>query len=296
MEGMFLHGAAHIFFENKLAETEGHFNTKFKKFEQMFRDEMHEMSKHHTHEIKKIKNEVKLLREEVSEIRRTEEDLSVKGMDKIGKLTKEVKTEVNEIKKIKYEVNQLKNEVSGIRQSEEDLSSIGMDQISKLGKEFKGEIKQLKDEIKVIEKNVVIAKEIKKSNQEIGIINLNQEDNNQFEPGIQENHDKEQKENIKPQPIYGNLSTIIESSLSSEEEPDLPMSSEKGSDDGEDMKENNLKENGHNLNFEHTAYQSQDMRNFNDDHVRRMVFTGSSQDSSESDESDAVSDDDKTAH
>jgi len=85
MEGVFLHGAAHIFFENKLAETESVFNAKFKKFEQMFKDEVREISKLHSQEIRKIKNEVKLLREEVCDIRISEEDLTMKGMDKLKK-------------------------------------------------------------------------------------------------------------------------------------------------------------------------------------------------------------------
>merc|ERR1719312_2303421 len=64
-------------------------------------------------------------------------------MDKISKLSKEVKIEVNEMKKIKTELSQLKKEVCGIRQSEEDLTNIGKDSISRLNEEFKNEVEYL---------------------------------------------------------------------------------------------------------------------------------------------------------
>ena len=50
-----MHGAAHIFFENKLAEVEDMFNKKFKKVELKFREEILQMDKLHCHEMKKIK-------------------------------------------------------------------------------------------------------------------------------------------------------------------------------------------------------------------------------------------------
>ena len=62
---MFLHGAAHIFFENKLADTDSLFNNKFNKLESIFKDELKQMSSLHSYEIRKIKNDVKLLMQAV---------------------------------------------------------------------------------------------------------------------------------------------------------------------------------------------------------------------------------------
>ena len=204
MEGMFLHGAAPIFFENKLADTESHFNAKFKKFELMFRDELKEMFKLHANEIKKMKNEVKLLKIEVSDIRKSEEDLSVKGMDKISKLAKEVKTEVNEIKKIKSEVNQLRKDVSGIRQSEEDLSNIGRDSIYKLSEDLMCEVKNMTADISAVKKDFGLLKEIKKAKKE--------KDFNEHQSF--EIIEKTQNDLTNPFPNDDNLSTIKESSIS----------------------------------------------------------------------------------
>merc|ERR1712126_324129 len=94
---MFLHGAAHLFFENKCAEIEAHFEAKFKLMEQHFEKELAVFG----HELKKVKHDVKTLREDVCMIRNEEEDISVIGMNKINRLDKEVKHEVHDIKKIK---------------------------------------------------------------------------------------------------------------------------------------------------------------------------------------------------
>ena len=59
-------------------------------------------------------------KEELNDIRQCEENITHKGMTKISKLSKEVKTELNEIKKLKTDVNGLKKDVIGIRKSEED--------------------------------------------------------------------------------------------------------------------------------------------------------------------------------
>ena len=45
MEGLVLHGAAHIFFENKLEELEAHISAKFKKIEYKLKKEMEEVTK-----------------------------------------------------------------------------------------------------------------------------------------------------------------------------------------------------------------------------------------------------------
>ena len=159
MEGLVLHGAAHIFFENKLGELESHINIKFKKIESKLKKEMREIFQYQHNEISKLKLDIKEIKEELTEIRQKEENLSYKGMSKISKLTKEVKTELNEIKKLKTDVNVLKKEVIGIRQSEEDMSKLGMDTLSKLGEEFKTEMKQVKTDMRSVKKDIVSIKQ-----------------------------------------------------------------------------------------------------------------------------------------
>ena len=159
MEGLVLHGAAHIFFENKLGELESHINIKFKKIESKLKKEMREIFQYQHNEVSKLKLDIKEIKEELTEIRQKEENLSYKGMSKISKLTKEVKTELNEIKKLKTDVNELKKEVIGIRQSEEDMSKLGMDTLSKLGEEFKTEMKQVKTDMRSVKKDIVSIKQ-----------------------------------------------------------------------------------------------------------------------------------------
>jgi len=285
---MFLHGAAHIFFENKLAETESNFNQKFKKFEQMFREELKEMSKLHASELRKVKNEVKLLKIEVSDIKKSEEDLSVKGMDKISKLSKEVKTEVNEMKKIKTEVNQLKKEVCGIRQSEEDLTNIGKDSISRLNEEFKNEVKKLKAEIKIVKKDVGFVKELKKTKTE------KEPETEKFEndPIIQYS-EVEYLNVTKPAIIHDNLSTIIEQDITSDEEYQNRNETENKKEKGCN-EDDILKENVNYIRYKHPVYKDEDMKRFNDDHIRRIVFANSSQESSDDPESEAAGNDEDT--
>ena len=159
MEGLVLHGAAHIFFENKLGELETHINIKFKKIESKLKKEMREIFKYQHHEISKLKLEIKEIKEEVTGIRQSEDNISSKGMAQITKLTKEVKTELNEIKKLKTDVTGLKKEVKGIRKSEEDLSKLGMDTLSKMSEDFKSEMKQVKTDIKSVKKDIVSIKQ-----------------------------------------------------------------------------------------------------------------------------------------
>ena len=156
-----MHGAAHIFFENKLGELEAHINSKFKKIEFKLRKEMEEIFRYQAVDIKKMKSDILEIKEELSEIKRSEENLQVKGITKISKLSKEVKTELNEIKKLKSDVNGLKKEVIGIRQSEEDISKVGMDKLSKISDEFKAEMKMIKSDVKAIKKDIVSVKENK---------------------------------------------------------------------------------------------------------------------------------------
>jgi len=300
MEGMFLHGAAHIFFENKLAETESNFNIKFKKFEQMFRDELKEMAKLHASELRKVRNDVKLLRIEVSDIKKSEEDLSIKGMDKISKLSKEVKTEVNEMKKIKTEVNQLKKEVCGIRQSEEDLTNIGKDSISRLNEEFKNEVKKIKAEIKTVKKDVGFVKELRKTKKE----KEKEKDETEKEQHTQYN-DEEYVVVTKPICLQDSLSTIIEHDMTSDEEfgrnlltnnitsdEEYHIKNEILNESEKTYNENDiLKANVNYIKYEHPVYNDEDMKMFNDDHIRRLVFSNSSQESSDDLETEVAGND-----
>ena len=163
MEGLVLHGAAHIFFENKLGELETHINSKFKRMEIKLKKEMKEIFQYQQHEMSKLKLDVKEIKEELSDLRQTEENITHKGMTKISKLSKEVKTELNEIKKLKTDVNGLKKDVIGIRKSEEDLSKLGMDTLSKMSEEFKTEVKQVKNDMKSVKKDIVSIKQAFKS-------------------------------------------------------------------------------------------------------------------------------------
>ena len=156
-----MHGAAHIFFENKLGELEAHINAKFKKIEFKLKKEMEHIFHYQAVEIKKMKSDILEIKEELSEIKRSEENLQVKGITKISKLSKEVKTELNEIKKLKSDVSGLKKEVIGIRQSEEDISKVGMDKLTKINDEFKAEMKMLKSDVKSIKKDIVSVKDSK---------------------------------------------------------------------------------------------------------------------------------------
>ena len=160
---MFLHGAAHLFFENKCAEIEAHFEAKFKHMEQHFEKELAVFG----HELKKVKHDVKTLREDVCMIRNEEEDISVIGMNQINRLDKEVKHEVHDIKKIKTEVKHLKAEVKNIEELEDALENQGRTQIKKLGEMFEKEVAELKNEIVTLRSDVETSK--KRGNMETNI-------------------------------------------------------------------------------------------------------------------------------
>ena len=142
----------------KLGELETQINSKFKKIENKLKKEMKDIFQYQSHEISKIKVDIQGIKEELNVIKQSEETITQKGMTKLSKLSKEVKTELNEIKKLKTDVNGLKKEVIGIRQSEEDLSKMGMDKLAKMNEDFKSDVKQLRTEMKSVKKDIVSIK------------------------------------------------------------------------------------------------------------------------------------------
>ena len=263
MEGLVLHGAAHIFFENKLGELETHINIKFKKIESKLKKEMREIFKYQHHEISKLKLEIKEIKEEMTGIRETEENLSSKGMAKITKLTKEVKTELNEIKKLKTDVTGLKKEVKGIRQSEEDLSKLGMDTLSKISEDFKTEMKQCKTDIKSVKKDIVSIKQAFKTKMET------------------ENGDSETCETPEPdKPRSGRKKTnsyreankfpptIVELLHSSEEDQERGAAVRTPTQILEMLSGDKEEEEGDSTEKQDTVDKDNYMENFNDDHIR----------------------------
>ena len=263
MEGLVLHGAAHIFFENKLGELETHINIKFKKIESKLKKEMREIFKYQHHEISKLKLEIKEIKEEMTGIRETEENLSSKGMAKITKLTKEVKTELNEIKKLKTDVTGLKKEVKGIRQSEEDLSKLGMDTLSKISEDFKTEMKQCKTDIKSVKKDIVSIKQAFKTKMET------------------ENGDSETCETPEPdKPRSGRKKTnsyreankfpptIVELLHSSEEDQERGAAVRTPTQILEMLSADKEEEEGDSTEKQDTVDKDNYMENFNDDHIR----------------------------
>ena len=263
MEGLVLHGAAHIFFENKLGELETHINIKFKKIESKLKKEMREIFKYQHHEISKLKLEIKEIKEEMTGIRETEENLSSKGMAKITKLTKEVKTELNEIKKLKTDVTGLKKEVKGIRQSEEDLSKLGMDTLSKISEDFKTEMKQCKTDIKSVKKDIVSIKQAFKTKMET------------------ENGDSESCETPEPdKPRSGRKKTnsyreankfpptIVELLHSSEEDQERGAAVRTPTQILEMLSADKEEEEGDSTEKQDTVDKDNYMENFNDDHIR----------------------------
>jgi len=291
MEGLVLHGAAHIFFENKLGELETHINIKFKKIESKLKKEMREIFKYQHHEISKLKLEIKEIKEELTGIRETEENLSSKGMAKITKLTKEVKTELNEIKKLKTDVTGLKKEVKGIRQSEEDLSKLGMDTLSKISEDFKTEMKQCKTDIKSVKKDIVSIKQAFKTKMET------------------ENGDSETCETPEPdKPRSGRKKTnsyreankfpptIVELLHSSEEDQERGAAVRTPTQILEMLSTDKEEEEADSKEKQDTVDKDNYMENFNDDHIRKLVFCSQESsdyhhESSDYHESDAVSED-----
>jgi len=312
MEGLVLHGAAHVFFENKLGELETQINSKFKRIEMKLKKEMKEIFNYQSHEISKIKMDIQGIKEELNLVRQSEETITQKGMTKLSKLSKEVKTELNEIKKLKTDVNGLKKEVSGIRQSEEDLSKMGMDKLAKMNEEFKSDVKQLRTEMKSVKKDVVAIKVA--SNKKMIEADPDPGENDVIEP------DKE-KEKIKPSRKKSNSyrepkvpPTITELLNSSEEEIEKTQedknktatnaeasTSNKDNEAGDKIMPNNdtnVTENGVLQSFGGADYQDNYLKNYNDDHIRKLVFSSQESsdyqhESSEYHESDAVSDDEE---
>jgi len=159
MEGLMMHGAAHVYFEGKLDDLTSEFNAKIKKMDMFVRKELQKLHTLHRGEMKKLKAEIKVLKTEVEEIRKSEDDISSTGFDKIRKLSKEVKEEVNEIKKIKGEVMHLKEEITEIKHHEDDITHVGRQQLTKINKEMKTEVKNLKNHIKCLKRDVMAAKD-----------------------------------------------------------------------------------------------------------------------------------------
>ena len=263
MEGLVLHGAAHIFFENKLGELETHINIKFKKIESKLKKEMREIFKYQHHEISKLKLEIKEIKEEMTGIRETEENLSSKGMAKITKLTKEVKTELNEIKKLKTDVTGLKKEVKGIRQSEEDLSKLGMDTLSKISEDFKTEMKQCKTDIKSVKKDIVSIKQAFKTKMETE--NGDSETCETPEPdksrsGRKKTNSYREANKFPP--------TIVELLHSSEEDQERGAAVRTPTQILEMLSADKEEEEGNGTEKQDTVDKDNYMENFNDDHIR----------------------------
>jgi len=168
LEGLVLHGAAHLFFESKLEDLTHEFNGKINKLNAFTRKELQKLHDIHMGEIRKIKNEVRILKQEVVNIRRQEDNDIHTGFNKLRRLSKEVKEEVTDIKKIKGDVMHLKDEITDIKHHEEDLTHVGMSQITKMNKEMKAEVKHLKSHIKTLKREVMETKENVKDNTDQG--------------------------------------------------------------------------------------------------------------------------------
>jgi len=311
MEGLVLHGAAHVFFENKLGELETQINSKFKKIENKLKKEMKDIFQYQSHEISKIKVDIQGIKEELNVIKQSEETITQKGMTKLSKLSKEVKTELNEIKKLKTDVNGLKKEVIGIRQSEEDLSKMGMDKLAKMNEDFKSDVKQLRTEMKSVKKDIVSIKVA--SNKKMIEADPEPGENDVTEPDKEKEKIKLSNSSRKRSNSYREPKvppTITELLNSSEEEIEKTVddknkaatnaeASNNDNDSGDKAMPNNdtnMKENGVLQSFGGADYQDNYLQNYNDDHIRKLVFSSQESsdyhhESSEYHESDAVSDD-----
>jgi len=162
-----MHGAAHVFFENKLADMETMFNEKLKKLEKKVKWEVKEVTKVQNEQLSLIRKEIRTLQHDVRAVRQSEEDLSQLGLDKLRRLSKNVKEEVHDIKKIKSEVKNLKTEIKGIKKVENELSHNGMDHICDLQKRFSFDIHEIKEELGGIKEELSNAKEHENEDQEI---------------------------------------------------------------------------------------------------------------------------------
>merc|ERR1711936_332082 len=159
MEHLGLHAAAHVFFENKLDDLTSEFNGKMKKMQAFVQKELRKLHDIHMGEVKKLKHELRVLKDEVVELRRLEDDITHTGMNQIRRLSKEVKEEVHDIRRIKGEVTHMKEEITDIKHHEADITHVGMHQMTKMNKEMKTEVKQLKSQIKSLKREVMDAKE-----------------------------------------------------------------------------------------------------------------------------------------
>lgn len=185
MEGLFMHGAAHVHFENKLADIEAKIDEKVSKLEKKFKKEMKEVFRAQMEEMRKVRREMRTLTEEVAGIRQSEEDISQLGMTQIRKLSKDVKDEVHDIRRIKNQVKHLKTEITDIKKVEEDISHVGMDQISQLNKELKTEICDLKNQINVLKQNTtkpegILYDEDMKIEEKLKFLDINKDELNTF--------------------------------------------------------------------------------------------------------------------
>ena len=123
VEGLLIHGAAHLFFEHKLEDLTAEFNGKIKKMEAFIKRELHKLHDLHMGEVKKIKSEVdiplvviqldvrlqvRMLKEELVDVRKSENAILHHGVNKIRRLSREVKDEVRDVKKMRREVMQVK--------------------------------------------------------------------------------------------------------------------------------------------------------------------------------------------
>jgi len=167
MEGLFMHGAAHVFFEKKLEETEAKFNEQLKILEKKVKRELKEVTKVQNEQLGLIRKEIRALQHEVRAVRQSEEDLSQIGLDKLRKLSKNVEKEVHDIRKIKSEVKHLKTEIKEVKKVEEDISHNGMNQICNLEKRFSVDIHGIKSELDGIKEELSNVKEHENEDKEI---------------------------------------------------------------------------------------------------------------------------------
>ena len=266
MEGLVLHGAAHLFFENKLGELETHINGKFKKIEMKLEKKMYAIFQHQSQQIKNLKMDIAEMREDLTAIRQSEENLSHKGMLKISKITKEIKTELNETKKLKTDVSNLKMDITGIKQFQEDLSKKGMDTLSKFNDDLKCEVKQIKSEMKSVKKDLVSVKEALKKRHE----SSDRENTTQIEletEKVKTSNKRSSRNNSYREPKVP--PTILELFNSSEEENEKKVDGATASDvDSADLnsKKKSVQSNEKLPSFDNQNYE--DSQDFNDDHIR----------------------------
>jgi len=259
---------------------------------------MYAIFQHQSQQIKNLKMDIAEMREDLTAIRQSEENLSHKGMLKISKITKEIKTELNETKKLKTDVSTLKKDITGIKQSHEDLSKKGMETLSKFNDDFKSEVKQIKSEMKSVKKDLVSVKEALKKRHE----SSDRESTDQIELETEKpksSNKRSSRNNSYREPKVP--PTILELFNSSEEENEKKVDGATASDiDNADSnsKKNSVQSNGELQSFDNQKFEDNNIRDFNDDHIRKIIFSSQESsdyhhESSEYHESDAVSDDEE---